>query len=89
MKFENVTIELNGIKEIVFNRTTVWVPATKGDRWLKYKIVTPENQKQNAIQYSVQHGKPIGGMSKLEMHEILHDHMRLPTSTLFRRAVQR
>lgn len=65
MRFENATIELNGMKEVVFNRTTVWKRSMKTpSRWLKYKMPIDNDE------------KVIGGMSEQEMHDILEHHMQ-------------
>lgn len=65
MRFENATIELNGITEIVFYRSTVWKRSPKTPhRWLKYKIPIDNEE------------KVLGGMSEQEMHDILKHHMQ-------------
>lgn len=65
MRFENATIELNGITEIVFYRSTVWKRSSKtAHRWLKYKLPIDKEE------------KVLGGMSEQEMHDILAHHMQ-------------
>ena len=65
MRFENATIELNGIKEVVFYRRTVWKRSQVcPHRWLKYKILIDNDE------------KVLGGMSEQEMHDILEHHMQ-------------
>lgn len=91
MLFKNVTIELNGIKEIVFNQTTVWVKApNESNRWIKYKLpkkvksegdIVTKNKETGLLTGMSEldlHDKVIGGMSGQEMHDILEHHMQTP-----------
>lgn len=69
MKFEDVTIELNGIIEVVFNRSTIWQrihvsPKSNVRRWVKYHIPVSTDS------------KPLGGMSEQEMHDTIEKNMK-------------